>query len=305
MKAKVFLSCGQSKGSNEPVIAERIAQRIRDDYGFDCYIAVAEQTLLGLRENIFTQLQTADYLIFIDFKREELKTGGAESVHRGSLFSHQELAIASFLEIPALVLQERGVKQLDGMLGVMQANACEFSDRDQLPDIISGLISTKVREGQWHNQSGNQLTLNIVPKFVDAQSNGVVRRYYHIAVWNPHHRKAALNCFAYLDEIVNLGTGEEIRPETIELKWAGTLLSNVRIGSQSYRKLDAFWLPHRPPLTPGFNVLSDSTAYLFNIGKPGKHRLTYSVVSQNFAPVSKSFILEFGTNLDVAKFGEA
>lgn len=40
MKAKVFLSCGQSKESNEPFIAERIAQRIRD-HGFDCYIAIA------------------------------------------------------------------------------------------------------------------------------------------------------------------------------------------------------------------------------------------------------------------------
>jgi hypothetical protein len=107
MKAKVFLSCGQSKGSDEPVVTERIAQKICA-LGFECYVAVAEQSLRGLRENIFAQLESSDYLVFIDFKREELKVNGGLPICRGSLFSHQELAIASFLEIPVLPLQEKG-----------------------------------------------------------------------------------------------------------------------------------------------------------------------------------------------------
>jgi hypothetical protein len=302
MKAKVFLSCGQSKTSNEPNIAEKIAQRIRDDLGFECYIAVADTSLLGLRENIFAQLRTADYLIFIDFKREELKTGSTAPMHRGSLFSHQELAIASFLEIPALVLQERGVKKLDGMMGAMQANANEFSDRDQLPDTVAGLIGTKVRQGEWNSQSRNVLTLEAVPQFVDAQSNGVYRRYFHIAVRNHQHRKAAFGSLAYLDAVLDLETGQEIRPETVELKWAGTYLSSVRIGPNSFRKLDAFWMPRRPPLNPGFNVLSDSTAYFLDLKKQGRYQLTYSVVSQNFSTATRNFIMEFGASLDTVRF---
>ena len=324
MKAKVFLSCGQGKSSNEPIIAGRIAQRIRDDHGFDCYVAVVEQSLLGLRENIFRQLDTADYLVFIDFKREELGTGfqperaadtkeqvvvtdTGEPIYRGSLFSHQELAIASFLEIPAILLQERGVKQRDGMIGVMQANARDFSDREQLPNIVSGLIGTKVQKKEWHSQSRNLLTLETAPKFEDALNaqSGEQQRSFHIAVRNHHWRKAALNCFAYLDVILDLDTKEESRPDTIEIKWTGTWLPNVRIGPQASRKFDALCFPHQPPLNARFITLSDWTKYHYKIEKPGRHQVTFSVVSQNFAPASKSFVLEFGANLGAVRFSEA
>jgi hypothetical protein len=196
MKAKVFLSCGQSKESDEPVIAERIAQRIRDE-GFDCYMAVAEQTLLGLRENIFTQLETADYIVFIDFKREELKTNATPSFCRGSLFSHQELAIASFLEIPALILQESGIMERDGMLGAMQANAIPFTDRNLLSNVVADLIHQKLDSGIWTNQTRNQLTLELPnPLFAEAtQADQSVRRHYHVVVHNHHFHKAALKLF--------------------------------------------------------------------------------------------------------------
>ena len=54
--------------------------------------------------DIFDQFEKSDYFVFIDFKRENLSSKPA--VHRGSLFSNQELAIASFLEIPAVILHE-------------------------------------------------------------------------------------------------------------------------------------------------------------------------------------------------------
>ena len=79
-----------------------------------------EQTLRGLKENIFPQLQDSEYFVFVDFKREKLvphrrgKTGKLQ--HRGSLFSHQELALASFLDLQLLAFQEKGVKQDDGIL---------------------------------------------------------------------------------------------------------------------------------------------------------------------------------------------
>lgn len=68
--------------------------------GFQLYIAVEEQTLKGVKDNIFSRLAESEYLIFIDFKREELmeKTEKGESkkiCHRGGLFSNQELAIIS------------------------------------------------------------------------------------------------------------------------------------------------------------------------------------------------------------------
>ena len=95
LRARVFISCGQSKDTDEPKIAEKISKRLTA-LGFDPYVAVAQQSLRGLKENIFEQLSRSEYFLFVDFKRERLE---GTSDHRGSLFSNQELALASFLEI--------------------------------------------------------------------------------------------------------------------------------------------------------------------------------------------------------------
>jgi hypothetical protein len=70
-RARVFISCGQTKDSDELETAQKIRDRLQE-LGFDPYIAVEEQTLSGLKENIFRQLQTAEYFVFVDFKRERL-----------------------------------------------------------------------------------------------------------------------------------------------------------------------------------------------------------------------------------------
>jgi hypothetical protein len=305
MKAKVFLSCGQNKHSEEPVIAERIAQSIRD-LGFECYMAVAEQTLLGLRENIFTQLETADYFVFIDFQREKLESKNGVAFHRGSLFSHQELGIASYLQIPGLVLQEDGVKPLDGMLGVMQANAMPFSDRRHLPAIVSEAIRKRIEQNDWCTTTRNILTLHLPERpFSDAtRPEGITGRYFHIATRNNHGRKSALNCFAYLERADNLRTNQPVPLETIEFKWAGTVLPNVRIAPQAARRFDALWFVHANPIQLAFNVFADSTEYYPKLQGPGSYRLTFAVVSGNFAVARKPFLLEYGNSLDSIKFQE-
>jgi len=71
-------------------------------------------------------LAASEYFVFVDFKRERLN----DTIEcRGSLFSHQELAIASFLDLEVLAFQEAGVKQSDGIMGFLQANAISFTDR--------------------------------------------------------------------------------------------------------------------------------------------------------------------------------
>src|SRR5579859_2083065 len=107
LRARVFLSCGQNKDSEEPSIASEIKDKLTA-LGSDTYVAVGEQSLRGLKENLFEQLSRSEYFVFVDFKRERLDS---KDIHRGSLFSHQELAVASFLEIEVLALQEQGVRQ--------------------------------------------------------------------------------------------------------------------------------------------------------------------------------------------------
>jgi hypothetical protein len=69
LPARVFISCGQSQGTDEVQVAMDIATEF-SRLGFDPYVAVEEQCLRGIKENIFHQLETSEYFVFIDFKRE-------------------------------------------------------------------------------------------------------------------------------------------------------------------------------------------------------------------------------------------
>ena len=56
---------------------------------------------------VLRRLELSEYFLMIDFKRERLK---GKPSHRGSLFTHQELAIATFLEIEQLRFSEKGIE---------------------------------------------------------------------------------------------------------------------------------------------------------------------------------------------------
>lgn len=177
-RARVFISCGQSKESDEVHISDAIRARL-EQLGFDPYVAVAEQTLREIRENIFEQLRKSEYFLFVDFKRELLirteRRGlwdsiarlfpmGDQQVCRGSLFSHQELSIASFLDITVLAFQERGVKPTDGLLQFLQTNCIPFTDKHTLPNLVADLV----RQRGWDPTWRNELILEASPPVVTA-----------------------------------------------------------------------------------------------------------------------------------------
>jgi hypothetical protein len=299
LRAKVFVSCGQIQGSEEVEIASRIADRLVQ-LGYDPYIATQEQTLRGVKENIFGQLESSEYFIFIDLKRERLVTNDSQ-FHRGSLFCHQELALASYLDIPLLAFQERGVMQQDGLMRFLQANSTPFSDRNLLPNVIADAV----QQHEWDPRWKNQLCLERdFAQYVDATRipENVPARYFHIRVRNLHPRKAALNCYAYLERVRDISAHRDIRVETIEFKWAGYTLPNAVIGAGSERRLDAFWVPHNAPNVLQFNVFADSTEFIPRIRGPGDFEMTYVVVSENFAPARRTFLLHVGTRLDEIHF---
>src|SRR6516162_668379 len=146
-QARVFISCGQNKATDETTTAREIGLRF-ERLGYEPYIAGQEQTLRGLKENIFERLRESEYFVFVDFKRERLGNKNPAQ-YRGSLFSHQELAIASYLEKPTLILQERGIKKLDGLLLCLQANIEPFTDRHHLPDIIGSKVQDRKWDPNW------------------------------------------------------------------------------------------------------------------------------------------------------------
>jgi hypothetical protein len=76
--------------------------------------------LNGFTENILPMLEKSEYYLFIDFRREEI---GSQRF-RGSLFSHQELGIATYLKKEhILIFQEKGVLDRDGIKGFIQVSS--------------------------------------------------------------------------------------------------------------------------------------------------------------------------------------
>lgn len=89
---------------------------------------------------------------------------GDQQVCRGSLFSHQELSIASFLDITVLAFQERGVKPTDGLLQFLQTNCIPFTDKHTLPNLVADLV----RQRGWDPTWRNELILEASPPVVTA-----------------------------------------------------------------------------------------------------------------------------------------
>jgi hypothetical protein len=319
MKAQIFLSCGQNH--EERPIAEAIKNKVeKSDLGFGCYVACEVQDLRDLRDIIFKRLEESDYFIFVDFKREELKKDkDGKLIYRGSLFANQELAVASYIGLGdcVLLLQEEGVER-DGVLNAVLANLKEdetrfkSAEKDALPDRVYELIKTKLDNHEWTNQTRNTLTLSVYPhsQYLSREGGRIVFRPFHIQVENLHHRKDARNCLVYLDEVVNLTTNKKISHgwETAEFKWAHTKLAAVRITPKpSYRFFDAAWLFKNQggiemaffnPFAP-----AHTDYYPYKLG-PGKYCLAFSVISDNFDPVHKNFIFEFGQTLESGKLSE-
>lgn len=293
-KAKVFISCGQNKASDEAAIASDIAARLRV-LGFDPYVATEEQTLLGIRENVFRHLQDSEYFVFVDFCREPL---GATLpiVHRGSLFSHQELAVASYLELPVLLFQESGVKPQDGLGGFLQANSCWFSDRSSL----AAHVAATVVDNNWRTDWKNALCIERDDALhVDAfrTPENLNARFFHVKVRNRNPWKPARNCYVYLDSAIHEATGQAIPLETVEFKWAGYVLPNAQIQPGSFRVFDALWVPHDLPYQPRFNTYADSSRYVPSIVGPGSFRLRFTVSSDNFPSTHADLSLTLGRNL--------
>jgi len=306
-KSRVFISCGQSKKTEELTTAKRIADML-EKMGFEPYIAVEEQTLKGVKENIFQRLENSEYFLFIDFKRERLFKGRMKFVdtgnHRGSLFSHQELAVAASRDYEVLAFREEGVKKDDGILGFIQANCIPFSDRQRLPDAVV----EKVKERGWKSNWRNELVLKRSNNdFQNAQNLGVRGRYYHIKVINGHKDRIARNCVAYVEKIRNLTTRATRKPELVELKWKGITTIGVSVAPRSFRYLDAFHINIHDQTTANLGLnphVTDWQGYMqdYQVVGPGDYELDYVVFSEDFSPARTKFRLHIGNTVDDVRF---
>jgi len=321
LKARVFISCGQRKKANLTKMGKenvnlitpefKIAQQISNELtklGFKPYVALEQQELEGVKEAIFKELSNSEYFLFIDFRREQLCEEGTidcvwNGEYRGSLFSHQELAIATFQGLKVLAFQEEGVKKDDGILKFIQANCKSFSDRKKLPSVVALEVQKK-----WKPNWRNELALNrLSGDYQDAQNQGVLGRYYHIRVLNNHKDRIARNCVGYIEHYINLETGETKDFELVELKWKGVKTQAISIPPKKSRFLDAFHIEHDWPhhVRLGLNPhLVDSSSLMneYRVNGLGNHELDYVVFSEDFSPARAKFRLHLGTKINDVAF---
>ncbi len=250
--ARVFISCGQKPDEIE--VVKRVG-KVLADLGFNPHIAAQVHSTKAQRENIFEQLRDTEYFLFVDFRREEIDPRAVQAVvglRRGSLFSHQELAIASFLDLNILAFQEGGMKPLDGMLGHLQVNAIPFTDRSTLPD----LIGQAVKQEEWQNNWRNRLVLEEVDSAVHVrQTTGREALFFHLKVRKLS--RASSRPKLLLLSALGYAYRHQYKPipfEPAELKWAGYTFPDVTIRRRSYRKVDAVWFDPADPMRPRFSL---------------------------------------------------
>ncbi len=308
-KSRVFLSCGQQKDTEEVDIARAISQELIK-LDFEPYVAVEEQTLKGVADNIFRHLSHSEYVIFIDFKRDLITGGPFDQQYRGGLFSHQELAIASYLKSEILAFQEEGVIKLDGILGFIQANSISFSNRRTLVLLVIGEVRKRIRQGSWNPHWRNELTLERNEKeHKDAifRPTNSLSRWFHIQVVNRNRLRMATNCTAYILSIRKSGTKRSSKPSLVELKWEGVKTESTIIPPKKYRNLDAVQVFHDSPSVARISInqfLVDYSGFHkeYDLRGPGKFILEYCVFSNDFSPAVGIVELVLRNNLQDVKF---
>jgi len=219
MPGKIFISCGQLK-NEERQIATEISKWLRRK-GFDPYVAIQTQSIQDVNSGIIGKLKEADYYIFIDFKREKIgraKDRGPE--YRGSLFTHQELAITYLLGFKnAIFLRERNVR-LEGIGQYLLTNADSFRSKD---DVLP-LIRKKISRLGWYKDYSRHFVVSISNSgqwsFSD-HTGSFNQHIWQVIVENRRDDIAAFNTVARLSRIT-LPRGIIINsPDTNFLKWAG------------------------------------------------------------------------------------
>jgi len=283
LKARVFISCGQRDDQEKDFALT--CKNYFESKGFIAYFAEEVHSLEALTENIFRHLKNSEYFVFIDFKREELPNGK----FRGSVFVNQEIAIAAFLEIETVGFHEAGVDR-EGVIEHLIANPIYFNDK---ADFLKKL---KKNTKEWHPDWRNELSLKflrVVPDVMTVQTRKLTD-WYHLQVRNNHHSKYARNCVAYVLEIKNTDTGEEIYPASFELTWSGTGLFEKHILPKRAAEVDAFLIYQGEDVIKFQHRASTSSQYRMPELKKGNYLMTYLIVSENFEQVKRTFKLEFG-----------
>lgn len=291
MPGKVFISCGQ-RPPDETEIAKKIKNLLKDKFSLDSYLAFKVQSFDDVMQ-ITRELSICDYYLFIDFRRDPIRWRGLRRMHRGSLFTHQELALARNLGFSEIVaLRQKGVL-LEGFAQYILSNSEEFVSEKDLLEKIEKLVS----ERDWNkNYSRNLVVADLVknpPMSYSDHSTTQPRRevIWHCRILNQRNDKAAVNTLAILKNI-EVPSGHVLSPDKTFLKWASQLKDYSRtIFPMSEASFDLLAVDNSNPLHVYLHSRLDtyfptSTGTLARqpiiSNSRGIYNLNYQVFAENF-----------------------
>lgn len=303
-RARVFISCGQR--GQEAKAAAQIRDLVRS-IGFVPYLAIEVHSSKGLTEGIYEHLRTAEYFLFIDFPRETISEKGEA---RGSLFSHQELAIASALGLDILPFLDTRVKR-EGILDYIQGNPVEFTPASDLLD----LVRDNIRLAAWNpgdrkelaiRRHADEVTPEVIPQ-LDPQSGkkvGLEVRYFHLRLQNLHSRILATGCFLFVEQVRKKGEEWAKSPDVVELKFKHVNSPTVSIPAGSFREFDGLLVPVLKPSMAIIGILNpthlDSARAVeeHKLFGPGDFEIDLVAYSREFACKRATLQVHLGAKIE-------
>lgn len=273
MPAQIFVSCGQAS-ERERAFAERL-RRVLGDEGFAVYVAIHAQSIEDVNSGIIRQLERSDYYVFIDFRRERI----AEDRFRGSLFTHQELAIAHRSQFEyALFFQEQGI-ELQGLLRYMGANPTLFGPDDDLVD----LVRRAVRERGWTPAYSRHLIATRLRGSEQLiRTPQIAGRFFFVDVENRRPDAAAYDTVARLELIEDADGTRKPSPNRSPLKVTGQGAFRQTIWPLSHGALDVLAVGTEPRRGIFLHTSLDLPRIDPVITRPGQYALEYAVLARDF-----------------------
>lgn len=298
MKAKVFISCGQRP--EERKTAEGVRNWL-NSIGFDAWLAVDVKTIFDLNQGVMDALKRSDYYLFINFPREQVTTLKGETFERGSLYSHQELAVAYALEFEQMIIVNHKGYKREGVLDPLICNTDEFSSMDEVLPIVQAAIlapdsgwhptysrSLVVREGHWGGAC--EFTDQSVWKGHQTCQKKIVA--YHLHLENRRKHEGAFETVARLESIAKDGATVP-SPDKSHLKASGFGESYSQvIWPRSYGEIDAFLINHVNPTEIYLSSARDFSPREPFISSAGHYRLDYEFFARGFPRATATIELE-------------
>lgn len=293
MPGKVFISCGQATPEERKIAT--VIRRWLKGKGFEPYVAIETQSIQDVNSCIIGNLRSADYYIFIDFRREKICNSPKE--YRGSLFTNQELAIAYILGFDQVLFIQHSDIKLEGIGKYILSNARRFVSPNEVTDIVKEEV---VQRG-WKPDYSRQLVPVSIDYFHDPdyrEPDGTARYDHHIwrvEIRNNRNDAGAFSTVARLKSIDDLSKGITIPSISYFLKWAGQSGYERTILPKDSAKFDAFAIENKP----AYNCIYLHSSKDIHPRKPimqdqlGQLTLNYQVFAQGFP------VLEFAVKLEL------